>query len=108
MWLLACGASDDEEVDVDTGFCADVAVSTWDNFGAGFISGNCQSCHASTTATRHGAPDEVTFDDEEEVLAQADRILARATGEDPGMPPQGGVGDDDRYRLGVWLRCFAD
>lgn len=90
----------------DTGFCADAPVVTWDNWGEGFIIERCQSCHASTSDNRNDAPEEVVFDTREETLAQAERILARASGEDATMPPEGGVTEDDKYLLTVWLTCW--
>jgi uncharacterized membrane protein len=85
--------------------CVDAPTVTWANFGAGFITQHCQACHATSTPDRHGAPETVIFDTEEQVWAQADRILARAVGESPTMPPQGGVSEDDLYLLEVWLNC---
>lgn len=85
--------------------CADAPVVTWDNFGAGFLTQHCDACHASSTLDRHDAPATVAFDSEDEVWQWADRILARTTGEEPTMPPQGGVSEDDRYLLEVWLTC---
>jgi len=90
----------------DTGFCAEVPVVTWDNWGEGFLIERCQACHASTSENRNDAPEEVVFDTREETLAQADRILARAAGEDATMPPEGGVTDDDKFLLTVWLTCW--
>jgi uncharacterized membrane protein len=98
LWLLAgCGA--------EAELCADAPVTTYDNFGAGFLTQSCTTCHSSSTLDRHGAPPAVVFDSEEDVWAQADRILSVTVGEAPTMPPQGGVTDDDRYRLEVWLTC---
>jgi uncharacterized membrane protein len=54
-------------------------------------------------------PAGVVFDTREQALALADRILARtapADGGEPTMPPVGGVTDDDRERLVVWLDCW--
>jgi len=128
LWLGACGggeeAADDTEVDtgtlaldsglatadtVDTGaaagdVCADAPVTTWENFGAGFITQNCQSCHASTAAERNGAPETVTFDTEEQALAWGNQILARVTVSED-MPPQGGLSDDQRQLVVYWLEC---
>jgi hypothetical protein len=86
--------------------CADAPVVTWDSWGQGFLSANCQSCHSSTTLDRHGAPDDIIFDDRDTALAVSDRILARSAGDNPTMPPSGGVSEDDRYRLEVWLTCW--
>ncbi len=109
--LAACGA-DKGEAGVDSGdtgtpaWCDDAPVLTWANFGEGFVTESCQSCHASTTLDRRGAPADVVFDDRETTLALGDRVLARATGDRPTMPPQGGVTDDDRERLAIWLTCW--
>ena len=86
--------------------CEDAPVLTWDNFGKGFTIESCQSCHASTAVNRYGAPEGVTFDTLEQTLVWKARVLARATGATADMPPGGGVSDDDRYRLEVWLRCW--
>jgi uncharacterized membrane protein len=111
--LLGC-TPDEETADPpaatgDTGtadsFCADAPVTTWDNFGAGFVTQHCQACHASSAPERNGAPTDVSFDTEDDVWMWADRILTRSAGEAPDMPPQGGVDEDDRYLLEVWLTC---
>lgn len=123
-FLFACGgdkSSDDTGDDATTGgttggtvdsgepldpLCVDAPVVTWDSWGQGFLGANCQSCHASTTSDRHGAPEEITFDERDSALAVADRILARSAGTEPTMPPSGGVSEDDRYKLEVWLTCW--
>lgn len=86
--------------------CVDAPVVTWANFLEGFMLENCQTCHASTTLERYGAPVEVTFDEEAEVLKWEARILARATGESPSMPPGGGVSPEDRLLLEISLVCW--
>jgi uncharacterized membrane protein len=92
----------------DTGpSCEDAETVTWDNFGKGFLTENCQTCHASTAEgyDRNGAPEEVTFDTKDQAWTWASRILIMATGENPLMPPEGGVGDDARLQLFWWLGC---
>jgi len=115
LLLLACGQpAESATAPVETaspeteGPCATAPVVTWDSFGKGFITGTCQTCHASTATDRHGAPEAVVFDTEADVLAQAALVLEVATGDDPRMPPEGGVSDDDRARLAWWLTCPAD
>lgn len=105
--LLAIGLAGCDGVATDglPSSCEGAPVTTWDNFGAGFLTENCQPCHASTSSDRQGAPENVVFDTEEDVWAVAPAILEMATGEEPLMPPRGGVSDDDRYRLEVWLTC---
>jgi uncharacterized membrane protein len=103
--LIGCTDGDDTAAE---DICVDAPVVTWDNFGAGFTTENCQACHASTVPVeeRNEAPEEVNFDSEADVAVWGDRMLTMATGEEPLMPPQGGVSDDDRYLLEVWLTCF--
>jgi len=94
--LSACGQPE---------VCDDAPTVTWDNFGRGFTTQNCQACHASESVDRNGAPPDITFDSEEALLEHIDLVLDEATGDSPTMPPQGGVEEDDRYRLEVMLRC---
>lgn len=98
LLLVGCAAPD---------ICEEAPTVTWDNFAAGFVSENCQSCHASTSTDRNYAPENVTFDTEEELWAHAPDVLGVATGENPFMPPQGGVSEDDRYQLEVMLSCTS-
>ncbi len=104
--LLGCVEPPGDDDD-SAGFCEDTPVLTWDNFGRSFLVENCQTCHASTSPNRHDAPEEITFDTEEQALALATSILGVATGESPAMPPEGGVAEEDRYKLEVWLRCYG-
>ena len=110
IFIVACSdkSGDDTAPVTETGPCADAPVVTWNSFGEGFLRENCQSCHASTAPDRHDAPEETVFDTLEDALANADRILARATGDDPTMPPEGGVDEDDRARLEIWLTCWRE
>lgn len=101
--LLSC-ADGEADTAVDP-LCDDAPVTTYDNFGQGFMLQHCQSCHGSETENRYDAPPDVTFDDEAKVMEHAERILARSTGEQPSMPPQGGVEAADRVRLEQWLSC---
>lgn len=96
----ACGDERPEEL------CAGAPVETYDTFGRGFLTFHCQGCHASATPDRLGAPVDVVFDTKDDALRQRDRILARAAGDAPTMPPAGGTTDEDRARLEIWLRCF--
>lgn len=102
LLLMAC-----EGVEEDL-FCEDVPVLTWDNFGADFMLHSCQTCHASSTLDRHGAPESVSFDTYERVIEQRGRILDQVTGEEPFMPPSGGISEDEQWKVEVWLRCFED
>ncbi len=89
----------------DTGFCGGAPVVTWDNFGAGFMTENCQSCHAADAPERWGAPEEITFDTYDDTMAQGERVLLRSLASEDPMPPQGGVTSDDKVKLEYWLVC---
>jgi len=104
---LTPDAEDSSPTPVDpASLCGDAPVVTWDNFGQGFMIENCQSRHATTSPNRYGASPDVHFDTLDDVLERQDRILARAAGENPTMPPDGGVSADDRWLLQVWLTCW--
>ena len=85
--------------------CDGVPLVNWDTFGSAFMTHECQTCHGSWVTERYGAPEEVTFDTVEEAWSHADRILARATGENSTMPPTGGTFEDDQVKLEWWLTC---
>lgn len=89
--------------------CDEQPVITYDTFGRGFLATYCNGCHGGAVVNRQGAPASVVLDTHEQALALADRILARTApegGSEPTMPPAGGVTDDDRERLRVWLGCW--
>ena len=85
--------------------CDDGPVTTWANFGHGFLLGNCQGCHAARAPDRHGAPVGIAFDTPADVARLRAAILRTSTGEAPSMPPAGGVSASDRARLALWLAC---
>lgn len=112
--LTACAAAAPAEEDVDTD-PRDTAPAvmdactplTWSTAGAPLVLTWCTPCHTSTlpAAQRAGAPVGVDFDDADDVLAQAARVLARATGPGPTMPPSGGPSEAARVRLADWIAC---
>ncbi len=112
MLLLACTEVTPPVVDdtggagdVETpGWCDTAADVTWEDWGDGFMRTQCQGCHASGTDNRFGAPDDVVFDTEADVITWRDRILVR-TVDERSMPPAGGVDDVDLQLLETWLRC---
>lgn len=106
--FLACSDKDGESGGAETGLCADAPVLMYANFGEGFLIENCQSCHASASGDRNGAPEGVVFDTLADVVSQSALILDVATGDDPSMPPQGGVDEEDREKLEIWLTCWID
>lgn len=107
LLLLACGDDGGDSGALDP-LCQDAPVVTWEYWGQGFLTESCQSCHASTSADRNGAPAAVVFDTEADVWSHRAAILETATGAEPTMPPRGGLSDDDRDLLEIWLRCWLE
>lgn len=87
--------------------CADL---TWETAGAPVALTWCAPCHGSglAPADRADAPVDVDLDSAAGVLAWADRVLARATGPEPDMPPAGGPTEAARARLAAWILCEVD
>jgi uncharacterized membrane protein len=81
---------------------------TYQNFGAAFMNGHCQTCHGSNATDRAGAPGEFIFDTREQIERHKARIFARSAADNDSMPP----GPDDppleeRTKLAEWLACGA-
>lgn len=106
--VLVLGGACAPEVAKDSALCVDAPPVDWETFGEGFVTQNCQTCHASTSPNREDAPDDVTFDNAGDVWAMKDLVLSLAATEAPTMPPLGGTTDDDRYLLEVWLTCGVE
>lgn len=110
--LAGCPSEGDDSTPVVTedAFCADAPTVTWETFGAGFLTENCRTCHSAGTPDRHDAPEGVDFDTVEEAWTWGARILERTLAEDVEqlMPPMGGLTEDDKYLLEVWLTCGTE
>ena len=109
LWLilgLACSETTAGEDSADP-LCSDAPVLTWENFGQGLLVERCQSCHASTSESRNGAPEDVFFDTHADTLSHIDTILRRVVDEQT-MPPQGGLDDEDILGIEIWLTCWED
>ena len=101
IWFLLACAPSEKSTDCDS-----AQVATWAGFGEGFMIENCQSCHASTSQERYGAPEGIQFDTHDDVLLFSEAILAVSLGDSPSMPPGGGVSDSDLILLEDWLICM--
>ena len=111
----ACGTDDPPapaRPPADTAATGDTALDpcvdgpTWDTFTAGDLKTWCLPCHTASLVgpeARQGAPDGVDFDRWSQVVAWESRILARATGPNPDMPPLGGTDPADGERLAAWF-----
>jgi hypothetical protein len=123
LMLAACGETapdraDDTagEVSGDTGDDAGVSGADtadpcdgapmvgWDSFADGFFASYCRSCHSETAEQRYGAPEGIDFDTEEQAAALAGAVR-QAVLADGTMPIGGGVLDEDKVLLEVWLDC---
>lgn len=100
LLLSACAAGEGGTPDA----CADAATLAWANYGDGFFTEYCQGCHASGAGERFGAPQDVVFDEEADVLDQFD-VIRREVLDEQTMPPGGGVPDDELALLRQYLDC---
>ena len=102
--LLACAGPGDSASSDNSAACADAPDVRWDNWGHGFFLTYCGACHSSGSANRNGAPEDVNFDTEADVVAWKDRIQVRVLDEST-MPMGGGVYPEDLDLLKVMLAC---
>lgn len=109
--------TDTDTTDTDTGTQDECASSVVDygNLGQGFMMTWCTPCHHSALESggsgeddsRSGAPEGVDLNTFEGVQLWRDRIIARAIGESPTMPPGGGPTAEDLELMREWLECGA-
>jgi uncharacterized membrane protein len=111
--LAACGTDtmtpgggDDEPMPPPEDVCKQSYLD-YQNFGEPFVLNWCRGCHSSAVPAgmRQNAPIDVNFDTTADVAKHQARIVARATGPAPTMPPAGGPPDEERALLAEWLGC---
>lgn len=85
--------------------CDEAPTVNWVNFGKGFFVQACQGCHYTEAPYRYGAPEDINFDDLDEVWAQKAMVLMVSLGDAPTMPPNGGTTELEREMLEIWLTC---
>ena len=66
LWACAMEAEEQEE-------CSSLY---YENFGAAFVTENCQGCHAKEASDREGAPHDIYFDQKEDIRIHLARIVA--------------------------------
>lgn len=116
--LLACGGGESPDADhgqiaaddaalEDPGTCERDPALSWDNFGEGFFTRYCTSCHSSqlSGADRSGAPEAYNFETEDEIRQYLGIIRATTLGDEPTMPPGGSPTETELSLLDEWLTC---
>ena len=103
MLLLAAGCQPAPDDTADPG-CVDAPQVTWESWGQGFLTTYCTSCHSVTSPSRYDAPVGVNFDTLDEVRTYAGAIRSAVVDKET-MPVGGGITDDDRELLEVFLDC---
>lgn len=85
------------------------ALTTWRTVGGPFLATWCGPCHGTAVlpADRQGAPEGVVLDTEDDAHRWADRIVVRALGDAPTMPPVGAPDADTRAQMAAYLACLA-
>jgi uncharacterized membrane protein len=102
IWAILCCVSSKQTQDTSSENCS--LTPTYEEWAYGFFRGKCQSCHASNTTERYGAPEHITFDNYEQIQiwieAIEQTVLINQT-----MPPSGGITDEETILLQQWLSC---
>lgn len=103
--FAACGSKDANVPAIPEAECAHQL--TYEGFADGFVRNNCRGCHGAALAgaARHGAPESINFDTLDDVRQHARRMVARASGDAPTMPPAGGPSDEERALFHEWVMC---
>jgi uncharacterized membrane protein len=107
--------TDTANTDTDPRDACASSVVDYENLGQGFMMTWCTPCHHSALVSggsgehdpRSGAPEGVDLNTIEDVQLWRDRIMARAIGESPTMPPGGGPTAEDLELMYEWLECGA-
>ena len=97
LWILGCGVPDVAE---------ECSPLYYENFGAGFITENCQGCHAREAIDREGAPADIYFDDVSDIFMHKDIIVYEL--QELSMPPAGGIVEEERDAAIEWLSCLEE
>ena len=101
LTILGCGTVKNTQ-DTNTEDCS--IAPSYEDWAYGFFRGKCQSCHASSAPERYGAPEEVTFDNYEQIQQWLPAI-EQSVLENETMPPSGGVTEEEKILLTHWLAC---
>ena len=109
LLLTACGDKPTETGSIEPStdppeWCQEEMEVTYENFGEGFLLTHCQGCHAGDAPNRFGAPETVSFDNEEQVNQWLSLIMFTIL-DDQSMPPAGGITEDELTLVEIWLEC---
>lgn len=94
-----------DSIPADTGLCSGAPTLSWDGWGDGFFTTYCRACHSATTPDRHGAPEGIDFDTEDQVRTGKELIRASVL-TNGTMPVGGGVLPDELTLLEIYLDCW--
>lgn len=107
LFALALACADPPAADTGDSEAARCGAVAWEAWADGFFATQCRACHSTSSPDRHGAPEGVDFDTEDDVLRQAARVRARAL-DARTMPLGGGVPEDELARLDRYLACEGE
>lgn len=89
--------------------CPKGTYLTYENFGAGFLSTYCLSCHSAqmTEGKRGGAPLAANFDTAYDASRYRALMLTKTQGSNPSMPPGQILKPKEKAAFAEWLNCGA-
>lgn len=107
FWIVIWFSCGTDQIDSGDSACQTRSAYQWEYFGEPFFMTYCLSCHSVASPERFGAPEGINFDSYDDVAAQSalirDSVLIRQS-----MPKGGGVSEDDRMALKIFLDCIVD
>ena len=102
LMMLSCSSAQTDSSSV----CLEAEQVEWNYWAKGFFDTYCRSCHSSATLNRFGAPEQINFDSETEVLSQADEIYSSVVLRQT-MPKGGGLEHRHLESLTLYLQCWG-
>ena len=104
--LLLATISCNEALQDSSSLCHNAEEVEWSYWAQGFFSTYCNGCHSSNSVNRFGAPEQINFDSESEVLSQADAIYSSVVLRQT-MPKGGGIEERHLESLTAYLHCWG-
>ena len=102
LMMFSCS---DNQADTSS-VCSEADQVEWNYWAKGFFDTYCRGCHSSEAIHRFGAPEQINFDSEDDVLSQADEIYSSVVTRQT-MPKGGGLEHKLVESLTLYLQCWG-
>ena len=103
MLVLACASGQIDSAST----CEDAQLVEWNYWAHGFFSTYCNGCHSIDSPNRFGAPEQINFDTEANVLALSQSVYTSVL-VNQTMPKGGGIEQSELDNLRTYLHCWTE